>query len=49
LKGDFYSGKSGHETWTAVLDPKARLPDADTLTYLKKGESRLDFKFPERV
>ena len=46
LKGDFYSGKAGHETWTAVLDPKARLPDADTLTYLKKGQSRLDFKFP---
>ncbi|GAB2711983.1 hypothetical protein GCM10011495_05850 [Hymenobacter frigidus] len=46
FKGDFYSGKSGHETWTAVLDPKAKLPDADTLTYLKKGESRLNFKFP---
>ncbi|GAB3572660.1 hypothetical protein GCM10027345_04190 [Hymenobacter daeguensis] len=46
LKGDFYSGKSGHETWTAVRDPKAKLPDADTLTYLKKGESRLNFKFP---
>ena len=46
IKGDFYSGKSGHETWTAVLDPKAKLPDADTLTYLKKGESRLNFKFP---
>ncbi|MFC7669675.1 peroxiredoxin family protein [Hymenobacter humi] len=46
LKGEFYSGKSGHETWTAVLDPKAKLPDADTLTYLKKGESRLNFKFP---
>ena len=46
LFGDFYSGKSGHETWTAVPDPKAKLPDADTLTYLKKGESRLDFKFP---
>ena len=46
LKGDFYSGKSGHETWTAVLDPKATLPNADTLTYLKKGESRLNFKFP---
>ncbi len=46
LKGDFYSGKSGHETWTATLDPKAKLPDADTLTYLKKGESRLNFKFP---
>ena len=46
LRGDFYSGKSGHETFTAVLDPAAKLPDADTLTYLKKGESRLDFKFP---
>jgi len=46
LKGDFYSGKSGHETWTAVLDPKAKLPNADQLTFLKKGETRLDFKFP---
>jgi thiol-disulfide isomerase/thioredoxin len=46
IKGDFYSGKSGHETWTATLDSKAKLPDADTLTYLKKGESRLNFKFP---
>jgi thiol-disulfide isomerase/thioredoxin len=49
LKGDFYSGKSGHETWTATLDPKAKLPDADTLTYLKKGESRLNFKFPSII
>jgi thiol-disulfide isomerase/thioredoxin len=49
LKGDFYSGKSGHETWTATLDPTAKLPDADTLTYLKKGESRLNFKFPSLV
>ncbi len=46
LFGEFYSGKSGHETWTAVPDPKATLPDADTLTYLKKGQSRLNFKFP---
>ncbi|WP_201980140.1 TlpA family protein disulfide reductase [Hymenobacter rubidus] len=49
LKGDFYSGKAGHETWTAVPDPNAKLPDADTLTYLKKGESRLNFKFPNVV
>ncbi len=46
LFGDFYAGKSGHETWTANPDPQAKLPDADTLTYLKKGESRLNFKFP---
>jgi thiol-disulfide isomerase/thioredoxin len=46
VKGDFYSGKSGHETWTATLDPKAKLPDANTLTGLKPGQTRLDFKFP---
>lgn len=49
LKGDFYSGKGGHETWTATKDDKAKLPDSDTLTYLKKGESRLSFKFPSIV
>ena len=47
--GDFYSGKAGHETWTAVPDPKAKLPDADTLAYLKKGEIRLNFKFPNVI
>jgi len=46
LFGEFYSGKSGHETWTANPDPTAKLPNADTLIYLKKGESRLGFKFP---
>ena len=49
LFGDFYSGKSSHETWTAVPDPNAKLPDADTLVYLKKGESRLNFKFPNVI
>ena len=49
LFGDFYSGKSGHETWTAVPDPKAKLPDADTLAHLKRGESRINFKFPNVI
>lgn len=26
LKGNFYSSKSGYETFTAVLDPTAKLP-----------------------
>ena len=46
LKGDFYSGKSGHETFTATLDPNAKLPDANALTAMKPGQKRLDFKFP---
>ena len=46
LKGDFFSGKSGHETWTAKLDPNAKLPDANALTGMKPRQKRLDFKFP---
>ncbi|ALD22697.1 alkyl hydroperoxide reductase [Hymenobacter sp. DG25A] len=46
LKGDFYSGKSGHETWTATLDPNAKLPDANAMTNMKPGQKRLDFNFP---
>lgn len=49
ISGDYYSGKGGHEKWSAVINPTAKLPDADTLTYLKKGESRLNFKFPSLV
>lgn len=46
ISGDFYSGKAGHEKWLATSNSAAKLPDADTLTYLRKGESRLNFKFP---
>ncbi|UOQ76463.1 hypothetical protein MUN84_18255 [Hymenobacter sp. 5516J-16] len=46
LTGHFYSGKSGHETWTATLDPNAKLPDANALTGMKPGQKKLDFKFP---
>ncbi|MFD2786666.1 TlpA family protein disulfide reductase [Hymenobacter rubripertinctus] len=46
INGDFYSGLSGHETWTATLDPTAKLPDANALTGMKPGQKKLDFKFP---
>ncbi|SNR84115.1 MULTISPECIES: peroxiredoxin family protein [Hymenobacter] len=46
LQGDFYSGKSGHETWTATLDPNAKLPDANALTGMKPGQKKLNFTFP---
>ena len=49
IRGDFYAGKSGHETWVATYNPRAKLPDADTLTYLRKGKSQLNFKFPSVV
>jgi len=46
LTGDFYSGKAGHETWTAVKDANAQLPDADGLAAMKPGEKKLTFQFP---
>jgi len=47
LTGDFYSGKSSHETWTAIKDEQAKLADAESLTYLKPGFEKLDFSFPD--
>ncbi len=46
LAGDFWSGQSFHTTWTAKPNPSAELPDANELTYLKKGYDKLEFTFP---
>lgn len=47
LKGDYYSGKSGHETWTAIRNENATMPDAESLTFLKPGFEKLEFSFPD--
>ena len=47
LKGGFWSGIAGYQTWTARPDPNAALPDATTLTYLKPGYETIDFSFPD--
>jgi len=47
LIGDFYSGKTSHETWTGIKDERAKLPDAASLTYLKPGFEKLEFSFPD--
>ncbi|MDX2222637.1 MAG: TlpA disulfide reductase family protein, partial [Rhodospirillaceae bacterium] len=38
---------SSVSTWRAVKDPTVALPDPHTLTYLKPGYDRFDFKFPD--
>src|ERR1051326_6445989 len=43
--GEFYSGIHHHETWIGWKDPEFKLRNADSLTYLKKGYSKLDFSF----
>jgi thiol-disulfide isomerase/thioredoxin len=47
LTGDFYSGKTAHEKWTAVKNENASLPDAESLTYLKPGFDKIAFSFPD--
>ncbi|WP_089318966.1 peroxiredoxin family protein [Pontibacter ummariensis] len=46
LQGQFYSGMTGHETWTAKRNENAQLASADTLTYLRPGYETLSFTFP---
>ncbi len=47
LVGDYWSGKSSHETWTAVKNDNAVMPNAEALTFLKEGYDKIEFSFPD--
>jgi thiol-disulfide isomerase/thioredoxin len=47
LKGDYYAGKSSHETFSGVKNENAKMPDAEALTMLKPGYEKLEFSFPD--
>jgi thiol-disulfide isomerase/thioredoxin len=47
LRGDYWSGKGGYESWVAIKDDSAKLPDEESLTYLKEGFDKIDFHFPD--
>ena len=47
LTGDFWSRDSWHETWSAVRDAEAALPDPYSLTKLKEGLQEFRFRFPD--
>jgi thiol-disulfide isomerase/thioredoxin len=47
LRGDYYSGKTSHETWTGVKNENAALTDLETATFLKPGFDKIDFSFPD--
>jgi thiol-disulfide isomerase/thioredoxin len=47
LVGDYWSGKALHEVWTGIKDDNAKMPDAEGLTYLKKGFDKVDFTFKD--
>jgi thiol-disulfide isomerase/thioredoxin len=47
LTGDYWSGKSFHQTWTGVKTESASLPNPESLTYLKEGYDKIEFAFPD--
>lgn len=46
VDGKFYAGYSSIQNWVAKKDPDAALPDAYSLTALKKGYEKISFSFP---
>ncbi|MBT1704151.1 peroxiredoxin family protein [Chryseosolibacter indicus] len=47
LAGEYYSGKNWMQFWRGVKNENAKLPDAESLTYLKEGYDRIEFTFPD--
>lgn len=47
IKGNFYAGKTGFESWKGIRSEKATLPDSESLTLLKPGYEKLEFSFPD--
>lgn len=47
INGIFYAGFQGKESWTAVKDSTAKLPDPFAITTYKPGQDKLHFTFPD--
>ncbi len=47
LDGAFYSGNHAKELFRATRNEAFELPDADSLTFIKKGYDKFAFRFPD--
>ena len=47
LIGDYWSGKTFHQTWTGIKNENASIPNPESLTYLKEGYEKIEFSFPD--
>ena len=45
FNGKLFSGWASKEIWSAKKDPNAKLPNADSLTFLKEGFDEINFSF----
>ena len=46
VSGNFWSGTEWHESWTAVRDADARLPDANNMTRVTQNDQPFVVEFP---
>jgi thiol-disulfide isomerase/thioredoxin len=49
LQGDWWSGLTGHESWTGIRDEHAALPDAYALTHMKDPGKPFAITFPDQT
>jgi thiol-disulfide isomerase/thioredoxin len=47
LVGEYISGKTWKQSWTGIKNENAKLPDAESLTFLKPGFKTIEFNFPD--
>jgi thiol-disulfide isomerase/thioredoxin len=47
ISGEYWSGKTYHATWEGKENDYAKLPDPESLTYLKNGFEKIEFSFPD--
>ena len=47
LRGGHWLGKGRYRPWAGIENKNAKLPDPESLTYLKEGYERIEFQFPD--
>lgn len=47
LEGGHWLGKARFRNWVGKKNENAKLPDAESLTYLKEGYDKIEFSFPD--
>ena len=47
LSGEYWAGKTFHQTWKGVKRENPTIPNPESLTYLKEGYTKIEFSFPD--
>ena len=47
VDGHYYAGARSHLQWNAIRDANAHLPENSSAVYMRQGEDRLHFSFPD--